>query len=124
LVSTGAVVTLTGTLLLAVGAPLRGRAMRYRSEALASPEFTERGSAEQAVIEEYLAAYVADEKRRGIALMATGGALIGVGLAGVIVGSLRLARPNRPRGPSAAVRMAPQLSVYHGSAALGMSLEF
>jgi hypothetical protein len=124
LVSTGAAATVAGVVLLALGAPLKGRATRYRSEALASPEFTERGSAEQAVIEQYLAGYVADEKRRGIGLMVTGGSLIGVGLAGVIVGSLRLVRSARPRGTSAAMRVAPRLSVYHGSAALGVSLEF
>jgi hypothetical protein len=125
LVSGGAAATVAGAVLLALGAPLRGRAEQYRSEALDSPEYTERGSAQQAIIEEHFDGYVADERRRGVALMASGGALLGVGVAAVVVGSLRLVRSGRsPASGAASRRLSPRLAVYHGAATLEVSFEF
>ena len=51
--------------------------------------------------------YVDGERRRGIALMATGGALLGLGVAAVIVGSVRLVRHRRGSGQAGPVSLHP-----------------
>lgn len=120
LVATGAVVSVAGAVLLGVGAPLTGRAEQYRDDAVASPEFEMRRPDDQEVASGYFDAYVADERRRGTILMATGGAALGLGIAAAVVGAIRLARH---RGPAAGdVAIVPTLRSTR--ATLGLSFEF
>ncbi|MCA9655078.1 MAG: hypothetical protein KC501_34495 [Myxococcales bacterium] len=125
LVGGGGAAAVTGAVLLAVGLPLRARADDYRSEVLGSPEYLQRGPQDRAAIEAALGSYVDDERRRGVALMASGGAVLGLGVAAVIVGSIQLARarPGR-RDRSARARLDPQLVLRPGRLSVGASLRF
>lgn len=125
LVGGGAAFAVTGAVLLAVGVPLRGRAEDYRAQVMGSPEFTGRGSGDQAVALEYLDGYVHDERRRGVTLMAAGGAVLGVGVATLVVGGIRLLRPGRSAGGVERITaVSPTLGLDRRGAQLGISLGF
>ncbi len=120
LVATGAAATVTGAILLGIGAPLAGRAEQFREDAVASPEFVSRGPDDQEVAQGYFDAYVADERRRGTILMATGGAALGLGVAATVVGAIRLARHRKPAAGD--VVLVPTLRSTQ--ATVGLRFEF
>lgn len=123
LVSGGAATTVAGAVLIGMGSPLEGEARRYRDDVLHSDRYVHGTAHEQAIIEEQLQAYVVAEERRGIALVATGGALLGVGVATVVVGAVRLRRVARTQGPKALLgRISPRARIGRGSAVLGLQL--
>lgn len=120
----GAVTTVGGAVLMAVGAPLEGRADRYRSEVFGSPSFTQRPPGEQAIIVDHLDRYVGDERDRGTALMATAGAALGLGVAAIVVGSFLLGRPGLSTNSGARAHLSPRRRAGRGTAYLGLSLAF
>lgn len=124
LLAGGGAATVVGTVMLVVGVPLKGRASDYRTEVLASPEYLERGPDDQAAITSALDVYVDGERGRGVGLMAAGGAVMGLGVAAVIVGSVQLAKGRSGRGSNDARRMEPRLAVGRGHLAVGASLRF
>lgn len=124
LLASGAAATATGAILLGVGVPLEGRAAQYRTDTQASPEFMALPPSDEQVTVEYLDRYVDDERRRGVTLMATGGAVLGVGVAAVVVGAVLLARARRTGSDSVATRIQPRPFLRRRQAALGLSLDF
>jgi len=128
LVGLGIATTVGGIVSLAIGVPVRGRAEDYRREVTASPEFAALGMADQTTAGGHLDAYVSDEGRRGITLMAVGGAAASLGVAAIVVGTVTLVRGRR-KGPSAAsLRHAPSagmgVSVGRSEAMVGFRLSF
>ncbi|MCA9711129.1 MAG: hypothetical protein KDK70_35130 [Myxococcales bacterium] len=110
--------------LLGVGAPVRGRAEGYRTDTMASEAFTALTPSDQQLATEFLDAYVDDERRRGVALMAAGGAALGVGVAAVVVGSIRLARGRRGATTAESARLHPRPRLGRHEVGLGLWLEF
>ena len=139
LLAGGGAVAATGAILLGVGVPLRGQSEQYRTDTLASPEYLALPEADQQVATEYLDRYVDDERRRGVTLMATGGAVLGVGVAAVVVGAVTLVRAKRSTPGSNAARdpgdrpgpisgstprLRPRASVRRHEVTLGLRIDF
>lgn len=88
----GGVLVVGGAVLLGVGAPIGPDAEERRDEDLDSEIFMMLSPAQQEDFRSDYDDWVDDEKRRGVAFMASGGAALGLGVALVIGGAVRLAR--------------------------------
>ncbi|MEM9458645.1 MAG: hypothetical protein AAGF11_31000 [Myxococcota bacterium] len=125
LTGAGAIAVITGVVLVAVGAPLRGRAEDYRNEQLAGDDFDSRSPGLQQSFAAALDDYVDGERRRGVGLMASGGAVLGLGVAAVVVGSLRLARGPAAVGSGSRARHPRlRIAVSAGRAFVGVGRRF
>ncbi|MEM7154930.1 MAG: hypothetical protein AAF799_18935 [Myxococcota bacterium] len=116
--------TIGGIVSVAVGVPVRGAAQDYRTEVLQSPQFTALSARDQDTATSALQTYVETETRRGVILMGVGGAAIGVGVTGIVVGSIILARSGRRSAPGARARLSPRVAMGRGSATMGLRLRF